>query len=805
MPGGGVSSVGIRFGAIDNASGIIGGISRGFTGLMSNVQRGVPILVGGFASIAAGAQTMQAGLAGIRTAWQTAVDAGEFEREMAAVRTISQATAEEFQDLGAAAVEAGIQTQFAPVEAAGGLRVLTQQGLIAQDAISGLVPVLDFAAAGNIEVAEAAEVAMGVMNAYGMTVEDMTSVTDRLMRGTQLSALGADQFSLIMGRAASSGRIFGTNLDDIVIALGSLRSAGIPATVATTALDNAMRRLTTDPRALRNLQRYGVEYEDQEGNLRSVIDITRDFAGAIGDMTQAQQASLVSQTFGVRGLRAFNAIANIQARVVRDGAVVTLRGAEAVAHYRRELDNASGTTEEFRTRTLATFRGQMILLEGTMQTFTTVFGRTFGVIFRPLVLAVTESINLLARAWRDLPDLMQQVIGIGFLLTSGFLVIAGALGIVAGVAAIVIVLFGEVLLAALAVAAAIGAAFIPIIAITATLVGIGAALFFAWRDNLGGLADFVDSWVQRIQLLMTGLRQIWEGGLSGDFLVDLIESGEGPLAEFLMFVQSFVDRARALWGGFRDTIGVVWQALAPVFAQLTHAIEDAFGVVGELFGSSGLAGIADVPISSYAELGAVIAERVGVVIARVIQFVTRLIRIFIGFVRVIQWIRGVLEPWGRMWVAVWGPIIQGAVALLQALMAIQRILRWVSPTTWIIEGLEALGGEEGQALTPAETSDLVRGGRRRQRQEEDRRRSEASTSRPAAAAREGQADIMGELADLLGEGGGRRGGTTRLENRVTLELDRRTLSEVVQGLELDDDTGGGRVVTDELGQRQSVF
>lgn len=801
--------LGLEFSARDLASGPIGILSNHFNGLKTSIADGMPRILGGMAALGAGLASMGAGIGSLRTTFGLAQFAGGFDQEMAAVRTITQASADDFRSLSAAATEAGILTQFAPEQAAGGLRVLAQQGLIAQDAIEGLVPVLDFAAAGNIEVAEAAEVAMGVMNAYGMEVDQMTSVTDRLMRGTQLSALSANEFITVMGRAAAGGNIFGTALDDVIIALGSMRSAGIPATVATTSLGEAMRRLATDEGAREVLERFNVQAADSEGNLRSVIDISRDLQVAIADLTEVEQARVVNQAFGVRGMQEFAAIANIQARTMRDGEDVTLRGAEAIAHYRRELDSAGGTTEQFRRDRLATFQGQMTLLSGTVDTFRTVVGHAFGVVFRPLVLILTEAINVFTRAWRGLSEQAQSIISVMVVVGSVLAIGFGAIMTVVGGVLILITVLGELLLVAGAVAGGLALAMIPITIAIGGLIALGYALYRAYRDNLGGLADFVDSWVERFRLGWTALTQI----LSGDSFSEEIQRQLG-LAEnsgvrrFIMGIRDWIRRGQAIWRGFQQSFAEVWTNMAPVFTALREAFADVVNSISAVTQGWFDTGNA-VPFDTFRAVGALLADVIGTALTFVVRRITWVIRVW-GFM---------LKVFRALNASPIGAIFRGLVTIIGRLvywvwrlgLALFKVSEFLNPVRWIFEAAGAIGGALSGARarrTPAEDvtdrSNPVEELARNRRQREAVERTEASTSRPAAASAEGQAaQGQGFFERFLAATGGARREPGVVQNQVELRVGEETLSRVIQNVRMDEETRGGGVVTDEFGFSQS--
>lgn len=799
--------MGLTFSAQDLASGPIGILSRNFNGLQMSMSDGMPRILGGLAAMGAGIASLSAGMGTLRTTFGLAQFAGGFDQEMAAVRTITQASAEDFRALSSAATEAGILTQFAPEEAAGGLRVLAQQGLITQDAIQGLVPVLDFAAAGNIAVGEAAEVAMGVMNAYGMEVENMTSVTDRLMRGTQLSALSANEFITVMGRAASSGNIFGTALDDVIIALGSMRSAGIPATVATTSLSEAMRRLATDEGAREVLQRFNVAAADSEGNLRSVIDISRDLQVAISGLTEVEQARVVNQAFGVRGMQEFAAIANIQARTMQNGEVVTLRGAEAIAHYRRELDAAGGTTEQFRRDRLATFQGQMTLLSGTVDTFRTVLGHAFGVVFRPLVLVVTEAINVLTRAWRGLSERAQTVIAIMVVVGAGLAVAFGFIMTVVGAVLTLVAVLGELLLVAGAVAAGIALAMIPVAIAIGGIIGLGYALYRAYQQNLGGLADFIDGWVSRISLAWTALTEIVSGdSFSAEVSRQLGLAENEGVRGFVMGIRDLIRRGQAVWQGFQTTFAEVWQNMAPVFEELKGAFSELFGVVGEVFGGLVEGGNA-MPFDRFQSFGSMLAQTVGGALRAVVSGLTRLIRFGTWLINVFRalsaspigtFLRGLATLAWRL-----GNFL---ATVLGYLFRIQRAL-----SEGLLSGIIGVGraivgararrtpaGEVREEANPVE--ELARDRRAREQVE----RTEASTTRPAAADAAGRDENVSAILSQLGETRRRGGGTTQLQNRVALQLDERELASVLQNIDVSNATESGGVITDEFGFQQSA-
>lgn len=787
MLGGGVSNIGLgfTFTARDLATGPINRLGSNFGALHNRVRSSVPMMMTAFVGLAASASVMATGIAGIRGAFGLAEEAGQFGIALADVASISQATATELVGLHDAAIQAGILTQFAPTEAAEGLRNLASNGVMARDAMQALVPVLDFAAAGSISVGDAADISMATLNAYGRTVDDLTDVTDRLMRGTQLSALRADEFLTVMGRAAATGHLFGQSLDDVILALGSMRSSGLPATVATTSLSEAMRRVYTDTEAQRTLtNRFGISLTDQAGRFRSIIDITSELSTAMEGLTDAEKARIVTGIFHVRGMQEFNAISNIQARVMRDGQQVTLRGAEAIAYYREQLANAGGTTEEFRTRRLATFQGQMVLLQGTLQTFSTVLGETFGPVFRPLVLAFTESVNALTEAWMSLPEGMRTFIAVSALVISTLATIGGGLGTVVFGAALIIAIFGEALLIAAAVAAGIVVALAPVFAAFGALVGIGYMLYRAWQSNLGGLRDWFDGWVDAFRVAYGVFVAIMRGedvhGLERNFLEETFGAG---FMDLMYRVRDFGQDVSVVWDSMVASLRHGWDLLGPVFRELSIAFDGLIDAVIGAFGSGAnslTSTVGNVPTSRLQEIGQIIARHIVTAARALIEALTIMVRVLALNIR----LAGLLAP-------VLVPALQAAyhyavalytifTAVLNVLTAIVRAMMRAMPHLNLFHRFAGpavgrmLGGEQGAANVIE--LDRTLGAIRPEEQT-------ASILAAAEAARARGAAARGEAP-----GRGRRGEVrlrSEIDQEIRLVLNDRVLAEEMRRINAD--------------------
>jgi TP901 family phage tail tape measure protein len=435
--------LGFVFTARDLASAKMQRLERRFSSLDERVTGGTDRMTSAFRQLGVGLAIFTAGAAAVGGALALANAAGRFEQGLAAIGAVTRATTRELAMLREAAINAGIETQFSPTEAIQGLTSLATAGQTAAQATRTLIPVLDLAAGslGQLGVASAAEAVVGTLNAYGMTADQAAGVTDRLLRITQLTNFQTRDFEAGLAKAAATGAVFNQGLNDVLITMGLLRNRNIDASSAATAFREATRRVGADSRAQQAILGTGVQVFDQtSGQMRSMVDIMSEFAGATRDMSDSERNRRVVQAFGARGLLAFNAVMNASFTTMRDGREVTLRGAEAIQALRNEMEGAEGTAGRFREQLLDTFEGQKTLLKGTLQTFAVVLGEPFAQVFKPIVRLLVNVLNAILRAFQAIPAPIKRIFAGLVVAVGGFLMLVG--GVIAAKGAIALLAIG---------------------------------------------------------------------------------------------------------------------------------------------------------------------------------------------------------------------------------------------------------------------------------------------------------------------------------------------------------------------------
>jgi len=622
--------LGFVFTARDLASAKMRTLERNFTSLDSSSRASAERISGAFRQVAIGLGIFAAGAATVAGAFALAGAAGEFEQGLAAVGAVSRASAQELSMLREAAIQAGIATQFSPAEAVQGLQSLATAGQTAEQATRTLVPVLDLAAGsmGQLGVAGAAEAVVGTLNAYGLAAEESASVTDRLLRITQLTNFQARDFEVGLSKAAATGATFNQGLNDVLITMGLLRNRNIDASSSATALREATRRVGADQRAQQAIQQAGVRVFDQStGQMRSMLDVMTDFAQATEGMTEQERNRRVVTAFGARGLLAFNAVLNAAFTTTRNGTEVTLKGAEAIAAMREEMTATEGTAASFREKLLDTFEGQKTLLRGTLQTFAIVLGEPFAKVFAPIVKAVTDALNFLIRAFQALPSGVKKAFATFIVAAGAVVALIGAF--IAAKAAIVLLGIG---LKALGITlGGILATMLPAILIFGLLAGAVAGFVIAIRRDLGGIGTFFRRLFDRIKLFVQAMGQLFEeGAFSGAVREELNRAENQGVKQFAIRVFQIIFRIKRFFEGIAEGFGAAIEQARPAF----EAFAEALGRLGRAFGFVGSAAesVAGLQSDRFAASGARVGEVLGKIVTFIVQALTAVIDVVTGIV-----------------------------------------------------------------------------------------------------------------------------------------------------------------------------
>jgi TP901 family phage tail tape measure protein len=312
----------------------------------------------------------------------------------------------EFEALEKAARKTGAETEFSATQAAEGLNFLAMAGFNAEQSIAALPFIVDLATASQVDLATASDIATDSLGAFGLATKDPIQLAKNLARvndvlaktvtttNTDMSAL----FETIKsgGPVATSA---GASIETYAALTGKLANAGIKGEKAGTTLKNVFLSLAAvTPKAANALALLGVTTQDQEGNLRDVIDIFEDINKGIQreKLGTAETAAVLKNIFG---------------RIPIAGVNVLLKeGADSLRKYRKELEGATGASGEMADQMRDTLKGQINSLLSAFEGLQiTIFKLNDGA-FGGYIDKITEAIRMLDSWINANQDLSESIV-----------------------------------------------------------------------------------------------------------------------------------------------------------------------------------------------------------------------------------------------------------------------------------------------------------------------------------------------------------------------------------------------------------
>jgi TP901 family phage tail tape measure protein len=237
-----------------------------------------------------------------KTALKTAAT---FEQTMNVMQSVTGATTEQMRAMSDQALQLGKDTIFGAGEAAEGMLELAKAGMSTEQVMAAIPGVLDLAAAGNVELAEAARLTAGVLNAFGLEAKESSRIANMLAAAANASSADIGDLALGMQQASAAFSASGQRAEDLTAALGILTNVGLKGSDAGTALKNAMMQLLGPTKKSRELMdELGISVFDAQGNMKPLRDIIAILNDKLGGLSQQERLAALDTIFLSDGMKA---------------------------------------------------------------------------------------------------------------------------------------------------------------------------------------------------------------------------------------------------------------------------------------------------------------------------------------------------------------------------------------------------------------------------------------------------------------------------------------------------------------------
>ena len=253
--------------------------------------------------------------------------AAQYQSSMNMVGAVTNATTQQFEQMGRVARHLGATTQFSASQAADGLKFLGMAGLNVDRSIALLPKTLQLAASAQLDMGTAADISTNVMSAFGLEARDMAKVNDVLVNAFTKSNQDLLQLAEGIQKAGPIAKSTGYDVAELAGALGVLAGAGIRGSEAGTGLRNIMLRLPTpNAKATKYLKLLNMELRNQDGSMKKLTGVVEEFEKAslrwsdsIGVIaTEQALMETAIEMFGTRGGPQFIAMLGQGSEAMKD-------------------------------------------------------------------------------------------------------------------------------------------------------------------------------------------------------------------------------------------------------------------------------------------------------------------------------------------------------------------------------------------------------------------------------------------------------------------------------------------------------
>lgn len=532
----------------------------------------------------------------------------EFEQKMARVKALTGANVQDFERLTAEARRLGEETVFSASQAAEAMSFFALAGYKVDQILAAIGPTLDMAAAGQIGIAESADIAAKIMAGMGIEADHLGESVDILTKAMTTANTDLRQLGDAMKFVGPVAKSAGISFEEIVASIQMLSNAGIQADMAGTTLRGALLSLT-DPsaEAAEQLKRMGVRVMDAKGNVRKLADIVQDMNAALSGLGSGQKLAIIGKIFDARQAAGF--------------AELLSQGADKMREMTAALGDAKGTAGRVAGVQLDTLKGDVIILTSAAEGLQISLGKVLGPMLRTVTQHITAMVGAMshwvARNVRLIRTAALIVAGVGA-LGAGLLALSlsatvaaktlGGLAFISGTIARVIALVGTTLVSLLspigltiAAVAALGTAILIYTGagadalawlvrqfgamrdkVAAVIDGIASALAagdislaarvlwlglkLAWQEGVAALSKI---WLEGKRFLLTQFHEMWSGAMSAaEFAWHGLKSGWIETTSFLSRTwQRFASFIELSWATIKNVATKTWSHIRGLFDE----------------------------------------------------------------------------------------------------------------------------------------------------------------------------------------------------------------------------------------------
>lgn len=494
----------------------------------------------------------------------TSMAAG-FDDAMSQVQGALGGASTDMDGLRDLALQLGADTVFSATESAQAMVELAKGGLTeAQIKGGALAASMDLAAAGQLNLADAAATTVQMMGSFGLGAGDATRIANALAGAANASSADVSDLTQAMSQCSAQASLAGWSLEDTAAALALFADHGVKGSDAGTSLKTMLQRLAapTD-QAAEAIAAYGLNIRDSNGKMKDISGIADELTGKLGGLSDAERDAALQTIFGSDASRA--------------AAILMQSGSEGLAKY------IAATNDATAAETMANAqKGELSWALENMGGAVESAAIAFGTALAPAITAVAGVIGNVAEAFASLPAGVQTGIAVVLALVAALGPLLMVIGSV--VAALPAISEGfAVLGGALAIPLA------PAAAVVAAIAAIAAAIYAAWTTSetfraavMAGV-DAISSKVQEICAFLAPYVQAFLDQIVSTVQVAMDTLGPIIGAVLTVIVSTVVPILTSIMDTVAQVLAVILATVTSVMAAMSTVIQGAWTLIQGIF------------------------------------------------------------------------------------------------------------------------------------------------------------------------------------------------------------------------------
>ena len=494
----------------------------------------------------------------------TSMAAG-FDDAMSQVQGALGGASTDMDGLRDLALQLGADTVFSATESAQAMVELAKGGLTeAQIKGGALAASMDLAAAGQLNLADAAATTVQMMGSFGLGAGDATRIANALAGAANASSADVSDLTQAMSQCSAQAALAGWSLEDTAAALALFADHGVKGSDAGTSLKTMLQRLAapTD-QAAEAIAAYGLNIRDSNGQMKDISGIADELTGKLGGLSDAERDAALQTIFGSDASRA--------------AAILMQSGSEGLAKYIAATNDATAA-ETMANAQKGELSWALENMGGAIESASIAFGTALA----PAITAVAGVIGNVAEAFASLPAGVQTGIAVVLALVAALGPLLMVIGSV--VAALPAISEGfAVLGGALAIPLA------PAAAVVAAIAAIAAAIYAAWTTSetfraavMAGV-DAISSKVQEICAFLAPYVQAFLDQIVSTVQVAMDTLGPIIGAVLTVIVSTVVPILTSIMDTVANVLATILATVTNIMAAVSTVIQGAWQIISGIF------------------------------------------------------------------------------------------------------------------------------------------------------------------------------------------------------------------------------